>query len=98
MKSSNFLIGELENLIYGKDMTNNMTFEQVVARNVEAEAVRHGLSKKEMGQVIGKSLMSLHSRLNGDIEFRPSELKLLADAMGIEVVEFFTHTSKKSVS
>lgn len=78
-------------------MTNDLTFEQQLARNVEAEAVRSGLSKKDMGKILGKSLMSIHSRFAGDIEFRPSELKLLADEMGIEVADFFTRTRASDI-
>lgn len=77
-------------------MTNALTFEQRLVRNVEAEAVRSGLSKKDMSVILGKSLMSIHSRFAGDIEFRPSELNLLANAMGIDITEFFVGTQRKA--
>ncbi len=77
-------------------MTNNMTVQQIVARNVRAEATRYDLSNEELGRILNKSKTALHSRLIGEVEFRTSELAILAEAMGIEIVDFFEGTSRKA--
>lgn len=92
------MLEEFRKTEYVLTMTKDMTIEQIVARNVKAEAVRYGLSIEDLENALDKGKTALHARLNGSVEFRPSELERLADAMGIEVVDFFSQTSKKSVS
>lgn len=76
-------------------MTENLSIQQVVARNVKAEAARYNLSNKDLEKILGKSKTALHARLVGDVEFRTSELSALANAMGIDVIDFFAGTSRK---
>ena len=78
--------------------SEKLTVEQIVARNVRAEAARYDLSNEELGKILNKSKTALHSRLVGDVEFRTSELVALADAMGIEVIDFFAGTSRRAVA
>ncbi|MBF0807111.1 hypothetical protein E4U03_00535 [Rothia nasimurium] len=76
-------------------MSEKMRIEQVVARNVKAEAARYDLSNEDLEKILGKSKTALHARLVGDVEFRTSELSALANAMGIDVIDFFAGTSRK---
>ena len=70
--------------------SEKLTVEQIVAR--------YDLSNEELGKILNKSKTALHSRLVGDVEFRTSELVALADAMGIEVIDFFAGTSRRAVA
>ncbi|MFW0120235.1 hypothetical protein ACN08Y_10015 [Rothia sp. P5764] len=76
-------------------MTGHLTIPQIVARNVRAEATRYSFSNEDLGKLLNKSKTALHSRLIGEVEFRLSELAILAEAMGIEVIDFFEGTSRK---
>lgn len=76
------------------NMTTEMRIEQILARNIKAEAVRYGLTIEDLENVLGKGKTALHARLNGTVEFRPSEMQRLADAMGIEVADFFKTQGK----
>lgn len=77
-------------------MTEHLTIQQIVARNVRAEAARYDFSNEDLSKLLNKSKTALHSRLIGDVEFRTSELATLAEAMGIEVIDFFEGTSRKA--
>ena len=79
-------------------MTEHLTIQQIVARNVRAEAARYDFSNEDLGKILSKSKTALHSRLVGEVEFRTSELAALADAMGIDVIDFFEGTSRKAVA
>lgn len=69
-------------------MTKELTVSERIALNVKAEAVRCGVTNDELEKALGKGKTALHARLNGSVEFRPSELALLAELMGIDMKVF----------
>lgn len=79
-------------------MAEHLSIQQVVARNVRAEAARYDFSNEDLSKLLNKSKTALHSRLVGEVEFRTSELATLAEAMGIEVIDFFEGTSRKATA
>lgn len=69
--------------------TNKTSMHIIVARNVRAEATRRELLQKDLAKILNKSRNSIRFRLSGKVEFQISELETLAEAMGIEVLDFF---------
>lgn len=62
---------------------------QYVAREVRAEIARQRMTHRQLAEALGVSQPQVTKRLNGDIEFRPSELELLAELCGVPVTQFF---------
>lgn len=77
-------------------ITEHLAVQQIIARNVRAEAARYDFSNEDLCKLLNKSKTALHSRLVGEVEFRTSELATLAEAMGIEVIDFFEGISRRA--
>lgn len=61
---------------------------QYIAREVRAEMARQRVTQRQMAEWLDISQPQVASRLNGDIEFRPSELEKIAEAMDVPVTLF----------
>jgi transcriptional regulator with XRE-family HTH domain len=61
---------------------------QHVAREVRAEMGRQRRTHRELAEALGISQPQVTKRLNGDIEFRPSELEQVAEMLGVPVTQF----------
>ena len=59
-----------------------------VAREVRAELARQRVTQQQAAKWLGISQPQFGLRLNGEIEFRPSELDSLAKALGVPVTTF----------
>lgn len=64
--------------------TATMT-RKAIATEVRAEIGRQQKSQREVAELLGMTVSSLHPRLKGTRAFRAEELVLLADAFGIPV-------------
>lgn len=61
-----------------------------VAREVRAEMGRQRMTHQQLAEALGLSQPQTTKRLNGVIEFRPSELEAAAELLGVPVVQFFS--------
>jgi transcriptional regulator with XRE-family HTH domain len=59
-----------------------------VAREVRAELARQHVTQRQLGEHLGLSQPQITKRLNGAIEFRPSELEAAADLLRVPVTQF----------
>jgi predicted XRE-type DNA-binding protein len=59
-----------------------------VAREVRAELARQRVMQRQAAEWLGISQPQFGLRLNGEIEFRPSELDRLAEGLGVPVTTF----------
>lgn len=59
-----------------------------VAREVRNEMLLQGVSQRELAAHLGLSQPQVGKRLNGVIEFRPSELERAAELLGVPVTKF----------
>ena len=61
--------------------------------NVRAELERQHISQRALAHRMGISQVQVWKRLNGTIEFRPSELEIAANLLGVEVSSFLPQAS-----
>lgn len=61
---------------------------EYIAREVRAEMARQRVTQRQMAEWLDISQPQVASRLNGEIEFRPSELQKIANAMDVPVTNF----------
>lgn len=61
---------------------------EFIAREVRAEMARQRVTQSQMAQWLGISQPQVAARLNDEIEFRPSELDKIAEAMDVPVTRF----------
>ncbi len=59
-----------------------------VAREVRAEMARQRVTQRYVARVLGISQPQVAARLQGRVEFRTSELDLLAKALHVPVTHF----------
>lgn len=59
-----------------------------VAREVRAEMARQRMTQRRLAAHLGLSQPQVMKRLNGAIEFRPSELERAAELFGVPVTQF----------
>lgn len=62
-----------------------MTKDQRVPANIRAEVARRGLRQKDLAEMLGMSQASVSARLHGRVEFRLSEIEVLASIWGISL-------------
>jgi BetR domain len=67
-----------------------LPYAEAVARNVLAEVARAGKKKVEVEAALNLSHHAALRRLNGDLEWKLSELAELAAFLNIDPVIFFT--------
>lgn len=58
---------------------------KAIATEVRAEIGRQQMSQREVAELLGLTVSSLHPRLKGTRPFRAEELVLLATAFGVPV-------------
>lgn len=56
-----------------------------VAANVRAELARSGKTQEDIARVLGLTRQSVSLRLLGQVEFRVSEIQLIADYLGVSI-------------
>lgn len=66
-----------------------MTYREKIAANVRAEIGRADLTQKAVSKIIGLSTAAVSERLKAKVDFKPEELKTLADYLGIDPVIFY---------
>lgn len=66
-----------------------MTYREKIAANVRAEIGRADLTQKAVSKIIGLSTAAVSERLKAKVDFKPEELKILADYLGIDPVIFY---------
>lgn len=64
------------------------TLAEHVAREVRSEMLAQGMSQRQLAAHLGLSQPQITKRLNGAIEFRPSELERAAEVLGVPVTKF----------
>jgi transcriptional regulator with XRE-family HTH domain len=64
--------------------------QTTVAANVRAELARHRISQTSVAKHLGVSRQNVAQRLNGNVDFRISELITIAELVGIPVTTFLT--------
>ena len=64
-----------------------------IRRNVKAELERQHISQRALAHRMGLSQVQVWKRLNGTIEFRPSELEIAANLLGVEITSFLPQSS-----
>lgn len=64
-------------------MTQSLTAR--LAAEVRAETARRGLKHRVIAEAIGISAAQVSQRMNGAIEWRLSELKTVADLLGVPI-------------
>lgn len=64
------------------------TLAEHVAHEVRSEMLSQGVSQRQLAAHLGLSQPQVTKRLNGQIEFRPSELEAAADLMQVPVTRF----------
>lgn len=64
-----------------------MSYSDSIAANVRAEASRRNVKSHELAELLGFSETSLRKRLNGTIEFRPSEIEKISIFMNVPIDE-----------
>lgn len=62
-----------------------MSYAEAIAANVRAEARRREIKNQNLAEILGISVASLGKRLNTKIEFKPSELEILAEYMDVDL-------------
>lgn len=69
-----------------------MALSQAVRASITAELTRQAISQRELARRVGFSQQYLWRRLSdaerADLEFTPSELERIADALGVPVAQF----------
>jgi transcriptional regulator with XRE-family HTH domain len=69
-----------------------MALSQDLKHSIGAEMTRQGISQRELARRLGWSQPYAWRRLsvheNADVEFTPSELEAIADALGVPVTRF----------
>ncbi|MFW0168749.1 helix-turn-helix domain-containing protein [Rothia sp. P4278] len=68
-----------------------MSYSESIAANVRAEASRRNVKSHELAELLGFSETSLRKRLNGLIEFRPSEIEKISIYMEVPIEELTRH-------
>lgn len=71
-----------------------MALSEVVRESIAAELLRQKISQRELARKVGMSQQYLWRRLStaerADLEFTPSELEQIAEALGVPVAQFLT--------
>lgn len=71
-----------------------MALSQAVKESITAELNRQAVSQRELARRLGFSQQYLWRRLSdaerADMEFTPSELERIADALGVPVAQFLS--------
>jgi len=62
-------------------------YKERLSANIRAELARNRLSQKDAAQVLHIKPVSLSNRLAGTTEFKFSELIILAELMGISLID-----------
>lgn len=70
-----------------------MTYQELIVSNVRAEVARRNLTQKELAPIIGISRQSLNHRMNCKVNFKPEELKTIADYLDIDPTTFYRASS-----
>lgn len=70
-----------------------MALSRLVKESINAELIRQGVSQRELARRCGWSQQYLWRRIStadkADMEFTPSELEKIADALGVPVGNLF---------
>lgn len=62
---------------------------QTIAAEVRAEIARQRRpTQRELGELLGLSQAQVSERVRGDVEWRISELALVADVLGVPITQF----------
>lgn len=64
------------------------TLAYTIGSNVRAEMRRKGVFQRQLAAHLGLAQSQVWHRLNGTIEFRPSELEKAADLLGVPMSTF----------
>lgn len=70
-----------------------MSYSESIAANIRAEASRRNVKSHELAGLLGFSETSLRKRLNGIIEFRPSEIEKISLFMNVPIEELTRYFS-----
>lgn len=62
-----------------------MSYAETIAANVRAEARRREIKNQDLAERLGISVVSLSKRMNSKIEFKPSELEIIANYMNVDL-------------
>jgi len=63
----------------------HMGYAETIAANVRAEARRREIKNQDLAERLGISVVSLSKRMNSKIEFKPSELEIIANYMNVDL-------------
>ena len=67
---------------------------KAIATEVRAEIGRQQKSQREVAELLGLTVSSLHPRLKGTRPFRAEELVLLANAFGVSIDRLTGHAGR----
>lgn len=66
-----------------------LSLARYIASEVRAEMARARVTQRQMAEWLDLSQTQVSERLNGEIEFRPSELEKIASRLDVPVTKFF---------
>lgn len=71
---------------------------QIIAAEVRAEIARQKRpTQRELGELLRLSQAQVCARIRGDVEWRISELALVADVLGVPIAQFLpTPTAERA--